>query len=75
MAVEEDPNVKYDFRRCRVCGVNWEPFKDEHGRIYAGHPYGETCSRYRPAEPTTRVATFGEMEVVNVVHVNGRSPE
>lgn len=48
--IEEDANVRYDRERCRVCGVAWLPFRDEHGRIFAGHPYGETCSRYRPQE-------------------------
>jgi hypothetical protein len=49
---EEDPNLKYDRARCRVCGWHWEPFKDEHGRIFAGHPYGQTCSRYKPEDAT-----------------------
>lgn len=60
-------NAKHDRAKCRVCGHHWEPFKDEQGRIYAGHPYGETCSRYRPA---------GDAEVVQVfLTTSGRSQQ
>lgn len=67
--IEEDANLRYDKVRCRCCGHNWEPFKDEHGRIHRGHPYGQTCSRYRPAPPE-----FGLEDLANVtVHVNGEA--
>lgn len=63
----ESPSDKYDRTRCRVCGCNWEPFKDAQGRIFAGHPLGKTCSRYRPA-PQALPETGG---YVQVVHTNG----